>query len=123
MKYYVKVTETVAKAILQDGVPLTKTKDGNCLLYQSELNGVEGLNLTERANNLGGSLVPEVNALAEVNGTTDKPAHCYTPVEYGGDGEAEKPDGGYGETIENESTTENADIVDNNKEESEVNNE
>ena len=44
MKYYVKVTKQVAEKIIRSGVPLTMTSDGNCLLYQSELNGVDGVN-------------------------------------------------------------------------------
>ena len=84
MKYYVKVTKQVAETIIQSGVPLTMTSDGNCLLYQSELNDVEGVNLNERADNVGGTLVAETGALAEINGTTDTPAYCYTPVKYGG---------------------------------------
>lgn len=84
MKYYVKVTKQVAEKIIRSGVPLTMTNDGNCLLYQSELNGVDGVNLNERAANAGGSLIAESDALAEINGTTDTPASCYTPVAYGG---------------------------------------
>lgn len=84
MKYYVKVTKQVAEKIIRNGVPLTMTSDGNCLLYQSELNGVDGVNLNERAANAGGSLITESDALAEIKGTTDVPASCYTPVAYGG---------------------------------------
>lgn len=84
MKYYVKVTKQVAEKIIKSGVPLTMTSDGNCLLYQSELNGVDGVNLNERAANAGGSLIAESDALAEIKGTTDAPASCYTPVAYGG---------------------------------------
>ncbi len=85
MKYYVKVTKQVAEKIIRSGVPLTMTSDGNCLLYQSELNGVDGVNLNERAANVGGSLIAESDALAEIKGTTDTPAYCYTPVEFGGE--------------------------------------
>ena len=60
----------VAETIIKSGVPLTMTSDGNCLLYQSELNGVKGVNLNERAANVGGSLVVESDALAEIKGTT-----------------------------------------------------
>lgn len=84
MKYYVKVTKQVAEKIIKSGVPLTMTSDGNCLLYQSELNGVDGVNLNERAANAGGSLIAKSDALAEIKGTTDAPASCYTPVAYGG---------------------------------------
>lgn len=94
MKYYVKVTKQVAKTIIRSGVPLTMTSDGNCLLYQSELNGVDGVNLNERAANVGGSLVAESDALAEINGTTDTTAYCYTPVAYGGEGDTRNTEGG-----------------------------
>lgn len=92
MKYYVKVTKQVAEKIIRSGVPLTMTSDGNCLLYQSELNGVDGVNLNERAANVGGSLIVESDALAEINGTTDAPASCYTPVAYGGEGDTRSND-------------------------------
>lgn len=90
MKYYVKVTKQVAEKIIRSGVPLTMTSDGNCLLYQSELNGVDGVNLNERAANAGGSLIAESDALAEIKGTTDAPASCYTPVEFGGESDTKK---------------------------------
>lgn len=133
MKYYVKVTKQVAETIIRSGVPLTMTSDGNCLLYQSELNGVDGVNLNERAANVGGSLVAESDALAEINGTTDTPAYCYTPVEYGGEGDTRDKDG-FGtdmpdvsasdnseSTEENSSTTEESTSTD--KKESEVSDE
>ena len=118
MKYYVKVTKQVAEKIIRSGVPLTMTSDGNCLLYQSELNGVDGVNLNERAANVGGSLVVESDALAEINGTTDTPAYCYTPVEFGGDGDIRDNDNISSGSSDNPSS-ENTDT----KEESEVNNE
>ena len=116
MKYYVKVTKQVAEKIIRNGVPLTMTSDGNCLLYQSELNGVDGVNLNERAANAGGSLVAESDALAEIKGTTDTPASCYTPVEFGGEDETGNndyigSDGGGNSSSENNTDT---------KEESEV---
>lgn len=123
MKYYVKVTKQVAETIIKSGVPLTMTSDGNCLLYQSELNGVKGVNLNERAANVGGSLVVESDALAEIKGTTDTPASCYTPVEFGGDGDTQDNgniSSGSGGNPSSENTgNENTDT----KEESEVNNE
>ena len=123
MKYYVKVTKQVAEKIIRSGVPLTMTSDGNCLLYQSELNGVDGVNLNERAANVGGSLVVESDALAEIKGTTDTPAYCYTPVEFGGDGDIRDNDNFSSDGIDTPSSentgNENADT----KEESEVNNE
>lgn len=116
MKYYVKVTKQVAETIIKSGVPLTMTSDGNCLLYQSELNDVKGVNLTERAANVGGALVPETNALAEIKGTTDSPASCYTPVAYGGEDDTRRDDN----IGVNGSDTSNAETADT-KEESEVN--
>lgn len=118
MKYYVKVTKQVAEKIVRSGVPLTMTSDGNCLLYQSELNGVDGVNLNERAANAGGSLIAESDALAEIKGTTDAPASCYTPVEFGG--ESDTRDNGYiGSYGGGNPSSENADT----KKESEVSNE
>lgn len=118
MKYYVKVTKQVAETVIRSGVPLTMTSDGNCLLYQSELNGVDGVNLNERAANVGGSLVVESDALAEINGTTDTPAYCYTPAEYGGDGDTRSNDY-IGSNIGSNPSSNNTDT----KEESGVNNE
>lgn len=122
MKYYVKVTKQVAETIIKSGVPLTMTSDGNCLLYQSELNGVKGVNLNERAANVGGSLVVESDALAEIKGTTDTPVSCYTPVEFGGDGDTQDngniSSGGGGNPSSENPGNENTDT----KEESEVNN-
>lgn len=119
MKYYVKVTKQVAEKIIRSGVPLTMTSDGNCLLYQSELNGVDGVNLNERAANAGGSLIAESDALAEINGTTDAPVSCYTPVAYGGEDDTRNndyivSDGGGNSSSENNTDT---------KEESEVSDE
>lgn len=117
MKYYVKVTKQVAEKIIRSGVPLTMTSDGNCLLYQSELNGVDGMNLNERAANVGGSLIAESDALAEIKGTTDTPAYCYTPVEFGGEGDTRNNDnigsgGGDNPSSENTDTKEESEVSD-----------
>lgn len=117
MKYYVKVTKQVAEKIIRSGVLLTMTSDGNCLLYQSELNGVDGVNLNERAANVGGSLVAESDALSEINGTTDIPAYCYTPVAYGGEGDTRSNDyigsgGGGNSSSENTDTKEESEVSD-----------
>lgn len=117
MKYYVKVTKQVAEKIIRSGVPLTMTSDGNCLLYQSELNGVDGVNLNERAANVGGSLIAESDALAEINGTTDTSAYCYTPVEFGGVGDTRNNDyigsgGGDTPSSENTDTKEESEVSD-----------
>lgn len=117
MKYYVKVTKQVAEKIIRSGVPLTMTNDGNCLLYQSELNGVDGVNLNERAANAGGSLVVESDALAEIKGTTDTPASCYTPVKFGGEGDTRNndyigSDDGDNPSFENTDTKEESEVSD-----------
>ena len=92
MRYYVKVTKEVAEIITKAGVPLTMTHDGNCLLYQSELNDVPGVNLSARASYAGGALIEEHSALAEIDGSVVTPAYCYTPFEYGGDGDTRNKD-------------------------------
>lgn len=96
MRYYVKVTKEVAEVITKAGVPLTMTHDGNCLLYQSELNDVPGVNLSARAAYAGGALIEEYSALAEIDGSVANPAYCYTPVEYGGEGDTRNKDNGFG---------------------------
>lgn len=136
MRYYVKVTKEVADVITKAGVPLTMTHDGNCLLYQSELNDVPGVNLSARAAYAGGALIEEYTALSEIDGSVVTPAYCYTPFEYGGDGDtrnkdefgADMPDASASEnsgsteetpsTIEEYPSTENTE----NKKESEVTN-
>ena len=138
MRYYVKVTKEVAEVITKAGVPLTMTHDGNCLLYQSELNDVPGVNLSARAAYAGGALIEEYSALAEIDGSAATPAYCYTPVAYGGEGDTRNTDHGFGadmpdasasdnseSTEDTPSTTEESPSTENteNKKESEVTNE
>lgn len=133
MRYYVKVTKEVAEVITKAGVLLTMTHDGNCLLYQSEMNDVPGVNLSARAAYAGGALIEEYSALAEIDGSIATPAYCYTPIAYGGDGDTRNKDNGFGADIpdnsenteENPSTTEESQSTENteNKKESEVTNE
>ena len=128
MRYYVKVTKEVAEVITKAGVPLTMTHDGNCLLYQSELNDVPGVNLSARAAYAGGALIEEYSALAEIDGSVVTPAYCYTPVEYGGEGDTRNKDNGFGEDIPDSSASESTDEtpateVSTDKNESEVTNE
>lgn len=128
MRYYVKVTKEVAEVITKAGVPLTMTHDGNCLLYQSELNDVPGVNLSARAAYAGGALIEEYSALAEIDGSAATPAYCYTPVEYGGDGDTRNKDNGFGADMSDVSASESteetpATEVSTDKKESEVTNE
>lgn len=120
MRYYVKVTKEVAEVITKAGVPLTMTHDGNCLLYQSEMNDVPGVNLSARAAYAGGSLIGECSALAEINGSVTTPAYCYTPVEYGGEGDTRNKDNGFGADMPDVSSESE---VSTDKKESEVTNE
>lgn len=128
MRYYVKVTKEVADVITKDGVPLTMTHDGNCLLYQSEMNDVPGVNLSARAAYAGGALIEEHSALAEIDGSVATPAYCYTPVEYGGEGDTRNKDNGFGADMPDASASESteetpATEVSTDKKESEVTNE
>nr|DAI63083.1 MAG TPA: hypothetical protein [Caudoviricetes sp.] len=128
MRYYVKVTKEVADVITKDGVPLTMTHDGNCLLYQSEMNDVPGVNLSARAAYAGGALIEEYSALAEIDGSVATPAYCYTPVEYGGEGDTRNKDNGFGADMPDASASESteetpATEVSTDKKESEVTNE
>lgn len=128
MRYYVKVTKEVADLITKDGVPLTMTHDGNCLLYQSEMNDVPGVNLSARAAYAGGALIEEHSALAEIDGSVATPAYCYTPVEYGGEGDTRNKDNGFGADMPDASASESteetpATEVSTDKKESEVTNE
>lgn len=128
MRYYVKVTKEVADLITKDGVPLTMTHDGNCLLYQSEMNDVPGVNLSARAAYAGGALIEEYSALAEIDGSVATPAYCYTPVEYGGEGDTRNKDNGFGADMPDASASESteetpATEVSTDKKESEVTNE
>ena len=108
MRYYVKVTKEVAEVITKAGVPLTMTHDGNCLLYQSELNDVPGVNLSARAAYAGGALIEEYSALAEIDGSAATPAYCYTPVEYGGEGDTRNKDNGFGTDMPDASASDNS---------------
>lgn len=128
MRYYVKVTKEVAEVIIKAGVPLTMTHDGNCLLYQSEMNDVPGVNLSARAAYAGGALIEEYSALAEIDGSVDNPAYCYTPVEYGGEGDTRNKDNGFSADMPDASASESteetpATEVSTDKKESEVTNE
>lgn len=128
MRYYVKVTKEVAEVITKAGVPLTMTHDGNCLLYQSEMNDVPGVNLSARAAYAGGALIEERSALAEIDGSVATPAYCYTPVEYGGEGDTRNKDNGFGADMPDTSASEStgevpATEVSTDKKESEVTNE
>lgn len=84
MPYYVKVTPEVKRQILPDYVVKPKSADGNYLLFQTDLIGIEGNTLQERVDHVGGALLTPDERRAEGLGTAEPPAKCYTPIEYGG---------------------------------------
>ncbi len=86
MPYYVKVTPTAKEQILPDYVVKPKAKDGNYLLFQTDLIGIEGATLSDRVANVGGALLTPAECKAERLGTVSTPAECYTPVAFGGKG-------------------------------------
>lgn len=103
MPYYVKVKPEVRARILPSHITGTKAKDGNIILFQSDLIGVEGATLSDRVANIGGALLTSREAKQEIDGTKT-PAYCYDP-------EAKQ-----------EENVPNEELLDNNKQESEVNN-
>lgn len=84
MPYYIKVTKKVKEAIVPAYLGVSKTADGNYLLYQSALSDIKGNTLSERTQRVGGALLDAIQARAEIKGTKT-PVSCYTPEEYGGD--------------------------------------
>lgn len=124
MPYYVKVTPEVKSQILPDNVKKPKAKDGNYILFQNDLIGIKGNTLQERVNNVGGALLTPAERKAEGDGTVEYPAHCYTPEEYGGegDGEQEKSESDYAQPMVGVNIPQVI-IESDNVKESEVNNE
>lgn len=87
MPYYVKVTKQVRDAILPANISVTRTFDGNYLVFQSALSGVDGATLSDRTAKVGGALLTMLEAKQEVDGEICK--ECYTPEEYAGKAEVE----------------------------------
>lgn len=79
MAYYVKVKPEVRDRILPHYIKGTKSADGNIILFQSDLNGVAGLTLSDRAAAVGGALLTPVEAKMEMAGTCADFARCYDP--------------------------------------------
>lgn len=80
MAYYVKVKPAVRDRFLPAYITGTKAADGNIILFQSDLNGVDGLTLSDRAAAIGGALLTPQQAKEEIDGTCT-PAECYDPKE------------------------------------------
>lgn len=78
MPYYVKVKPEVRARILPSHITGTKAKDGNIILFQSDLIGVDGATLSDRVTAIGGALLTPNEAKQEIDGTKT-PAYCYDP--------------------------------------------
>lgn len=108
MPYYVKVKPEVRARILPSHITGTKAKDGNIILFQSDLIGVDGATLSDRVAAIGGALLTPKEAKQEIDGTKT-PAYCYDP-------EAKQKEDTPKETAPS------GELPNNDKEESEVNN-
>lgn len=80
MAYYVKVTKQVSDKMNLTAIR-NKTADGNVLLWQADLNRIEGDTIFERAERIGGKAITAQEAKAETDGT-ENPVEVYTPDEY-----------------------------------------
>lgn len=80
MAKYIKVTKEVADAL---GVTTirNRTADGCVLLWQADLDRIEGDTIDIRAAKVGGVAMDRDVAWLETEGT-DNPAEVYTPDEY-----------------------------------------
>lgn len=84
----IKVTTKVAKLFTNLALR-NKTKDGNYIIWMTDINSVPGLTLADRVSYVGGALLSPMEAKAERNGTANPPATVYTPIYLDKDAEAE----------------------------------
>lgn len=84
----VKVTTKVAKLFANLALR-NKTKDGNYIIWMTDIDSVPGLTLDDRINYVGGAKLTPMEAKAERNGTANPPASVYTPIYLDKDAEAE----------------------------------
>ena len=80
MAFYVKVTKQVADKMSLTAIR-NKTADGNVLLWQADLNRIEGDTIFDRATRVGGVAMTPVLARLETDGI-ENPAEVTTPDEY-----------------------------------------
>lgn len=66
-----------------------KTKDGNYIIWMTDIDSVPGLTLDDRISYVGGAKLTPMEAKAERNGTANPPASVYTPIYLDKDAEAE----------------------------------
>lgn len=84
----VKVTTKVAKMFANLALR-NKTKDGNYIIWMTDIDSVPGLTLDDRISYVGGAKLTPMEAKAERNGTANPPASVYTPIYLDKDAEAE----------------------------------
>ena len=80
MAYYVKVTKQVSDKMNLTAIR-NKTADGNVLLWQADLNRIEGDTIFDRATRVGGVALTPQAARLETDGI-ENPAEVTTPDEY-----------------------------------------
>lgn len=80
MAFYIKVTKQVADKMNLTAIR-NKTADGNVLLWQADLNRIEGDTIFDRATRVGGVALTPQAARLETDGT-ENPAEVTTPDEY-----------------------------------------
>lgn len=95
----VKVTTKVAKLFANLALR-NKTKDGNYIIWMTDIDSVPGLTLDDRISYVGGAKLTPMEAKAERNGTANPPASVYTPIYLDKDAEAETSSSKATETTE-----------------------
>lgn len=80
MAFYIKVTKQVADKMNLTAIR-NKTADGNVLLWQADLNRIEGDTIFDRATRVGGVALTPQAARLETDGT-ENPVEVTTPDEY-----------------------------------------
>lgn len=111
----IKVTTKVAKLFANLALR-NKTKDGNYIIWMTDINSVPGLTLADRVSYVGGALLSPMEAKAERNGTANPPATVYTPIYLDKTAEAEASstkttETAEGTTDDNSGNTETAEPV------------
>lgn len=84
----IKVTTKVAKLFANLALR-NKTKDGNYIIWMTDIDSVPGLTLDDRISYVGGAKLTPMEAKAERNGTANPPASVYTPIYLDKNAEAE----------------------------------
>lgn len=77
-----------------------KTKDGNYIIWMTDIDSVPGLTLDDRISYVGGAKLTPMEAKAERNGTANPPASVYTPIYLDKEAEAEASSAKATETTE-----------------------